>query len=147
MGFAWLGHKSVHAELVIEAPPEKIWAVLTDAPSYAEWNPVFVEVNGEYGEGKTMTYQMKDPKGAVTEVKAEIIKFAPNEELNQFGGMRGILTFDHHWILEPVEGGTKVIQHEDYRGIGVWFWDPSWFQTAYGEAIVALRDRVAGPAE
>ncbi len=137
------GHKSVHAELVIPASPAQIWSVLTDASGYAEWNPVFVEVRGEHAEGNKLTYQMKDQTGKTTEVEATVVKLDLERELNQFGGVRGILTFDHHWYLEPVEGGTKVTQHEDYRGFGVWFWDPSWFETAYAQANEALRDRVA----
>ena len=60
------------------------------------------------------------------------------QELNQFGGLRGVLTFDHTWRLEPVAGGTRVTQHEEYRGIGVWFWDPAWVEEAYRDALVAL---------
>ena len=142
-----LGHKSVHAELVIPAPPEAIWSVLTDAAGYKDWNPVFTRVEGEYREGAKMAYQMRDESGKETSVTATVVKFDEARELNQFGGMRGILTFDHHWFLEPVEGGTRVTQHEEYRGIGVWFWDPSWFETAYARANEALRDRVLGNVE
>lgn len=142
-----LGHKSVHAELVIPAPPEAIWSVLTDAEGYEDWNPVFTSVKGEYREGATMAYRMRDASGKETDVTATVVKFDEARELNQFGGMRGILTFDHHWVLEPVEGGTRVTQHEEYRGIGVWFWDPSWFESAYARANEALRDRVLGNVE
>ena len=138
-----LGHKSVHAELIIPATPTQIWSVLTDSSGYPEWNPVFVGVEGEHALNSELTYQMKSPSGKTSAVKAKVITFEPERELNQFGGIRGVLTFDHHWYLEPVEGGTKVTQHEDYRGIGVWFWDPSWFETAYGQANEGLRDRVA----
>ncbi|TPV96719.1 MAG: SRPBCC domain-containing protein [Myxococcales bacterium FL481] len=137
------GHKSVHAELVIPATPDMIWSVLTDTANYPEWNPVFVQVVGEHREGAKLTYQMKDQTGKTTEVVATVVKLDPERELNQFGGIRGVLTFDHHWRLEAVDGGTKVTQHEDYRGIGVWFWDPSWFETAYANANTALRERVA----
>jgi hypothetical protein len=143
MAFSLLGHKSVHAERIVPASPEQIWAVITDAETYPDWNPVFVEVQGTYEDGATMTYQMKDASGATSKVNSTVIKFDPQRELEQFGGMRGVLTFDHHWILEPVEGGTKVIQHEDYRGIGVWFWDPSWFEGAYGRAIDGLAERLS----
>ncbi len=141
------GHKSVHAELVIPAPPEAIWSVLTDAEGYKDWNPVFTSVTGEYRQDGELTYSMRDESDNETDVTATVVKFDEARELNQFGGMRGILTFDHHWLLEPVEGGTRVTQHEDYRGIGVWFWDPSWFNTAYAKANEALRDRVIGNVE
>ena len=143
LALSLLGHKSVHAELVIPAPPEAIWSVLTDAAGYEEWNPVFAGVEGDYREGGKMAYRMRDASGTETDVTATVIKLEPGRELNQFGGMRGILTFDHHWFLEPVEGGTRVTQHEEYRGIGVWFWDPSWFESAYARANEALRNRVA----
>ena len=142
MALAMLGHKSVHAELVVPAPPEEVWAVLTDAASYKEWNPVFVDVQGEYREGAKLSYQMKDQSGKQSKVVATVTKLDPEHELNQFGGIRGIITFDHHWFLEPVEGGTRVTQHEEYRGVYVWFWNPSWFESAYARANEALRDRV-----
>ena len=57
-------------------------------------------------------------------------------------GTRGVLTFDHTWRLEPVADGTRVTQHEEYRGIGVWFWDPAWVEEAYGDGLVALEERL-----
>ena len=141
------GHKQVHTELVISAPPAEVWSVLTDASGYAEWNPVFTKVEGTYDQDAEMAYVMKDQAGKEHDVKAKVVKFDEALELNQFGGMRGVMTFDHHWILQPTEGGTKVIQHEEYRGIGVWFWDPSWFETAYGKANEALKQRVLAGKE
>ena len=73
MALAIFGHKKVHAELVIPAPPAAIWAVLTDGPSYKEWNPVLVDAVGEHKEGATLTYQMKDPSGKTTAVNATVI--------------------------------------------------------------------------
>ena len=141
------GRKSVQAELVIPAPPEAIWSVLTDAEGYQDWNPVFTSVTGEYRQDAKLAYSMRDESGNETDVTATVVKLDEARELNQFGGMRGILTFDHHWLLEPIEGGTRVTQQEEYRGIGVWFWDPSWFNTAYARANEALRDRVLGNME
>lgn len=124
--------KSVHAERFVPAPPAEIWAVLMDGERYGEWNPVLVSVDGALRKGETLTYQMMSPDGSTSEVEARVLKLEPERELNQAGGVPGILTFDHHWILEPVEGGTRVTQHEDYAGVGVLFWDPSWFEAAYG---------------
>ena len=62
--------------------------------------------------------------------------------MNQFGGYTGIITFDHHYILEKVDGGTKVIQREEYTGVYMNFWDASWVEPAYGRVNEALRDEV-----
>ncbi len=140
-----VGHKTVHAELVIPASPDRVWAVITDGASYGEWNPILVSAKGEFVEGGTILYEMKNPEGEVYEVDPIVRKVVPERELNQFGGTRGVLTFDHTWLIEPVEAGSKVTQHEEYRGIGVFFWDPAWVEDAYEAGLVALRDRLATP--
>ena len=139
---AWLGHKVVHTEILIPAPPAAVWAVLADAPRYKEWNPVFIDVDGEYREGAKLTYQVREPSGKESVIVSKVVRLASQRELNQFGGIRGVLTFDHNWLLEPVDGGTRVAQHEEYRGIGVWFWDASWVEPAYSRANEALKERV-----
>lgn len=135
------GCSTVHTEIVIPAPPQAVWEVLTDASGYAAWNPVFVQADGRHVQGDTVTYVMRTPDGTRTEVAARVARAEPQRELNQRGGTWGILTFDHQWLLEPVPNGTRVVQHEEYRGIGVWFWDESWVTPAYQRANEALKAR------
>jgi hypothetical protein len=52
------------------------------------------------------------------------------------------LTYDHRYVLEPFENGTKVTIHEDYAGIGVNFWNPSAVQKAYARLNTDLKRRV-----
>ena len=86
---------------------------------------------------------MKNSDGSISRVSPELRRLKPNREINQFGGIPGLLTFDHTWSLEPAQGGTRVIQHEEYRGIYVWFWDPAWVEQAYHDGLVSLSQRVA----
>ena len=138
-----VGCKSVDAQLTIPAPPEAIWSVLMDGESYGEWNEVLVEVvAGEFREGERVSYKMMTESGEAVDVDAKVVKVDPGRELHQSGGYWGLLTFDNYWILEPVEGGTRVTQHEDYSGIGVFTFDESWFEEAYGRGNRNLRDRV-----
>ena len=133
---------SVKTEIHIDAPKEEVWKVLTDAEEYEEWNPVLIRADGTIRTGETVTYRVRQPGGEEYDIVAEVVRADAAKELHQHGGTWGILTFDHHWILEPVEGGTRVVQHENYRGIGVWFWDPSWFEGAYARALDALSARL-----
>ncbi len=137
-----MGCETMHTEITIPAEPEKVWSVLTDAASYSEWNPVFIQVNGEFREGATLQNQVKDGKGNITMMESTVRKIEKPKLLNQYGGIPGVLTFDHTYTLEPVEGGTRVIQHEEDRGIGLLFWDASWVEPAYQKVNEALRERV-----
>lgn len=144
--FVWLlllsSCASVHTEIVIPSPPSQVWAVLTDASGYKSWNPVFVEAHGVYREGALVTYLLRQPDGQEYRIEVDVANVSDGVELNQCGGPWGILTFDHRWILEPVDGGTKVTQREEYAGIGVWFWDRDWVEPAYARANVALSQEV-----
>ena len=142
---ALFSRKSVRAELTIRATPDEIWSVLSDPTSYSEWNPILVSVDGTFEEGATLDVGMKSADGSVSDVKPLVKKMIPNVELNQVGGIPGILTFDHTWRLEEVDGGTRVTQFEEYRGIGVLFWNPSWVEAAYRQANSNLRDRFESP--
>ena len=139
---SFLTTKTFLVEAVIPAPARDIWDVLMDTQSYPEWNPTFVEVDGDYAEGAKVQNKVRDPSGKILEMTATVHSLAPNRELRQTGGMPGIITFDHRWILEPVEGGTKVTQQEVDRGAGLWFWNSDWIEPAYSRATEALAARV-----
>lgn len=134
--------KTFLVEIWVPAPPEAVWEVLIDARAYPQWNPVFVEVDGTYAKGETVLNRVREPGGAILEMTATVETFLPNAELRQSGGIPGILTFNHRWLLEPADGGTKVIQHEVDRGIGLWFWNSDWIEPAYAATNDALAKRV-----
>ena len=137
-----LGHKEVFTEIFIEATPEEVWAVITDAPAYADWNPVIVKAEGDYEMGAKINNLVVEKDKDPVEIKSRVELFAPPNHLNQFGGYVGVITFDHHYILEAVDGGTRVIQREDYTGFYVHFWDAEWMTPAYQSVNEALRDEV-----
>ncbi len=139
-----LPRKSVHAELVIPAEPADVWRVLVDPGSYSNWNPIFVAVEGRFEEGNILSVAMRSPDGSETPVAPRVKKIVVNQEINQVGGIPGVLTFDHTWRLEPSDDGTNVIQHEEYRGIGVLFWDPAWVEDAYEDGNQGLNNYLSG---
>lgn len=140
---AVFGKKTFHVEIEIPAPPAAVWAVLNDGASYKDWNPVFIDVQGEYREGAEVTNRVRQPHGEPLVIVATVKTVTPERELRQSGGIPGLLTFDHQWLLEPIDGGTRVTQHEVDRGFWLWFWDSSWIVPAYAETSEALKARVA----
>lgn len=138
----FLGQKSVHSELIIEASPEQIWKVLMDEEGYEKWNQVLIPINGNIEKGSKLTYKLVQPQGNSIEIGMKVIKLIPLKLLNQYGGVPGLFTYDHQYILEPVENNTRVIIQEDFRGIAVLFWDASWVEQAYTDLNKALRQHV-----
>ena len=139
---SFLTSKTFEAEITIAAPPEKIWAVLMDTGAYPDWNPTFVEVSGPYLVGTKISSRVRKPDGAFVEMRPTVKALVPNRELRQGGGLPGVLTYNHSWILQPVEGGTLVRQIDVDRGGFLWFWDSSWVEPAYRMANEALAQRV-----
>ena len=138
----FLGHKAVHTEIFIEAPPEEVWAVITDAQSYPSWNTVIVNVKGRYAPGAMIDNLVVENDGTEAWIESRVELFDPPRHLNQFGGYPGIITFDHHYVLQPKDGGTHVTQREDYTGLYVHFWDADWLEPAYSKVNKALRAEV-----
>ena len=138
------GKKSVHAEIIVNTSPDRVWEVLMDQQSYNNWSTVLIPTDGVFHSDSTVTYDMIDADGKSTSVKTRVVELRKNEVLNQYGGTRGILTVDHRYILERAESGTKVIIHEDYRGIMVNFWNPGWVQKGYEQTLVGLKAYIEG---
>lgn len=135
--------KTYRVERVIDAPPQAVWDVLMDTAAYGEWNPVFVKVEGTYVEGGEVVNTFKDPAGKLYDVTNKVKAVVPQKQLRQQGGVPLVITFDHQWLLEPVDEGTKVTQYEVDRGFYVWFWDDSWIIPSYTKTLDALAKHVA----
>lgn len=136
------GRKSVHHEITIEAPSQKVWETLINMSEYPNWNPVMKLIDGEVKEGCKVKYQFIQDADNISEIPASVIQIVPKELLNQKGGLPLILTFNHKYILESSGNSTRVTIHEDYRGIGVNFWNPKPLEEAYARLNFALKKRL-----
>ena len=136
------GRKSVHHEIVIQASPATVWQVLVDTDQYHQWNPTMELLEGKIKEGNKVKYRFTQDETNSSEINAQVIVVDPPNLLNQKGGIPLILTFNHRYTLEQMDENTKVIIHENYRGIGVNFWNPAPVEAAYGRLNEALKIRV-----
>ena len=136
------GRKSVHIETLVPAEPTAVWQVLVDINVYRDWNSILVPVAGELVEQQVMKYEFTPDGGERYLQDTKVRKISEGRLLNQTGGLFGVITFDHRYILEPTESGTRLSVKEDYRGIGVHFWDPTQVKQAYSNFLEALRARV-----
>lgn len=130
------------AETQINAPPEAVWEILSDAPGFQDWNPVHVKIEGEFREGQKVRVHLREPDGEINTFDSNVTSVVPAREIRQGGGFPGIFTFSHSFVLEPRNDGTHLVQREEFRGLGVMFIDMDWTQEAYESVNAALKERV-----
>lgn len=113
----------LHAATQINAPPEKVWEVITDFKSYNLWNPFITNVVGEPKKGEKLTVEIHSPDAKVFEPK--LITVNKNQTLRWVGRLWGVpylLTGVHSFMLQPVgKSKTLFVHEEDFRGILVPF--------------------------
>lgn len=139
---AMTGKKSVHHEIKIDAPIDKVWSVLLDTESYLEWNTVMKLLEGDVVEGETVKYQFTQDEDNISEIASKVIKVIPKRLLNQAGGVPLVITFNHKYILNEVGDSTSLTIHEDYAGLYVHFWNPKDVELAYARLNSNIKSRI-----
>jgi hypothetical protein len=107
--------KAYDAAVTIEAEPEKIWAILTDAPAYAEWDSGVQRVEGSIAPGEKIKVVSEANPGRAFPVK--VTTFEPARAMTWSGGMplglfKGVRTF----ALAQDGGATRFTMREEYSG-------------------------------
>ena len=107
--------KAHDATAEIQASPDAIWAILTDAPGYQAWDSGVERVEGRIAPGEKITVRSQANPGRAFPVK--VTEFAPGQRMTWSGGMplglfKGVRTF----TLEPEDGATRFVMREEYTG-------------------------------
>jgi hypothetical protein len=107
--------KTFSAHRMIEASPERVWALLTDARSYADWNPSIVSLDGSIAEGETIALvSVVNPKRTF---KLKVAEFEPQRRMVWADGMPlGLFKGERTYTLRPHEGGTEFSMEEVFSG-------------------------------
>lgn len=97
--------KEYTATTTINAKPETIWAILTDAPSYPEWDPSADRIEGKIAPGETVKAYTKLAPGRAFPAKINV--FEPNKKMVWTGGMPlGLFKGERTFILTPKGSGA-----------------------------------------
>ena len=109
--------KSFATKTTIQAPPETIWRILADAPSYANWNSTVTRVEGRIALGEKVTVHVKAATGRAFPVK--VVAFEPPRRMVWSGGMPlGLFKGERIYELRPAgTGQIEFAMHEQYTGL------------------------------
>lgn len=104
------------ASATIAAPPDTIWAILTDAPHYADWDSGVERVEGRIAPGQTIKVFSKVAPGRAFPVTVR--EFVPGRAMRWHGGMPlGLFTGERSFSLAPrADGTTTFSMREEYSG-------------------------------
>ena len=138
----------LRTETLLPAPPERVWEVLTDFPSFPEWNPLVLEARGAAEPGARVHLLVPNlaSPGKLARIPARIIRFEPARELAWVGGVPGLFRGEHYWSLAPAAGGTRLQHGERLGGLLPRLWGRrrvEGFRTAYMAHNAALAARLA----
>lgn len=108
--------KSFATSATIQAAPEAIWRILTDAVGYASWNTTVLRVDGVIALGEKVTVHAKVAPGRAFPVK--VIAFDAPRRMVWRGGMPlGLFKGERVFELRPATaGGVEFTMREDYSG-------------------------------
>jgi hypothetical protein len=108
--------KAYDATADIEATPDTIWTILTDAPNLSNWDSGVERVEGKIAPGETIKVFVKVNPGRAFPVK--VTEFVPGQKMVWSGGMPlGLFKGVRTYTLSPQGSGrTKFTMREEYTG-------------------------------
>ena len=100
----------------IQAPPERVWEILTDTAAWPEWDPYCDKIEGELALGKKIKAFSKLSPGRAFPVKVSTLD--PHHEMVWTGGMPlGLFKGERTFTLSPDDdGGTRFEMREVFSG-------------------------------
>ena len=112
--------KQLTTEILIDAPTDKVWAVLTDFKNYPTWNPFITSIEGNVEEGRKFKINLQAPDSKPMTFKPKCLKMEKDKEFRWVGHMIIPGLFDGEHIFELIElknNQTKLIHREEFNGL------------------------------
>lgn len=96
---------------------DRVWSLLTDTRSYANWNPYLVEVRGDVLTDAVVEMVACNSAGERTPLRIEVGRAEPYEMV-WIGGLDDHREFrgEHWFVLEPRANGTRLKHFEHFTG-------------------------------
>jgi hypothetical protein len=101
------GAMAYHIGTKINAPPEAVWKVLTDAPSYTSWNSTVVKLEGSIAKDEKIHLVAKISPDRTFDLK--VSEFTPASKMVWEDGMpMGMFAGVRTFTLTPQSDGTTA---------------------------------------
>lgn len=119
-GFPEQFMKELRTEIEINAPPERVWQLLTDFASFPQWNPFIRRASGKPRKGAQLQVHLQPSGAKGMTFRPKVLKAEPNRELRWLGHflIPGLFDGEHIFTIEPLGAGrVRFVQRELFTGI------------------------------
>lgn len=111
----------ITTEILVDAPPARVWTILTDLAAYGEWNPFIPRIEGPLAAGERLRVHIRPPGGSGMTFRPRLLAVTPEIELRWLGHLLlpGLFDGEHRFRLEALDGGTRTRLHhsESFSGL------------------------------
>jgi hypothetical protein len=141
--------RSVHDQIDIDAPPERVWEVFTDFQSFPSWNPFIRQLTGELATGSRLHVTLKLGPGTMR-FRPRVTVVSSPREIRWLDQQRIPHLFDveRSFEFEPLgTSGTHFAQSEVGSGLMAPIIMPImhyWLKQGYAALNLALKARAEG---
>jgi demethylmenaquinone methyltransferase/2-methoxy-6-polyprenyl-1,4-benzoquinol methylase len=138
----------IAAEVEVDAPPERVWEVLTDFAAYPEWNPFMFSVEGAAETGAHLQIAMQRRGGMVLRFRARVLVSDAPRELAWTGeGLKGhlpgLVRGERRVVIDPLANDrSRLRMRTTFSGLlaPLMGWLER-YREAFGEMELALKAR------
>jgi hypothetical protein len=112
--------KELRSEIEIQAPAERVWQLLTDFPSFPQWNPFIRRASGAIRVGERLEVHIQPSGASGMTFRPTVLKAEPNRELRWLGHLliSGFFDGEHIFTIEPLgESRVCFTQREVFTGL------------------------------
>jgi len=111
--------RTMRTEITIDAPPERVWAVLAGFENYGAWNPFIRRITGKVTPDQLLHITARLSWLPPVSFRARIDKFSQGKMLGWHVVFLPGLFEAHHWFeLYPADTAkTRFVHSETFSGI------------------------------
>jgi hypothetical protein len=115
-----MAERRIETNVEVNAPPARVWTLLTDFARMPAWNPFIRSVSGNLAPGARLSVHIVPPGKSGMWFKPTVLSVRPERELRWLGHLliAGLFDGEHYFLLEPVgEARTTLTQGEKFSGL------------------------------
>jgi hypothetical protein len=115
-----MAEQQIETAIEINAPPSRVWSVLTDFSAMPTWNPFIRAISGRLQADARLLIELAPPGKRRMSFRPKVLRVLPARELRWLGTLLipGLFNGEHYFLLQPMgEATTRFVHGEKFSGL------------------------------